>query len=189
MPSRSCVRSSGIACRPGGGGGAAEAVDAAAPRCSECAAACPVEDAPSPAAAGSRSRWRRPRTRRRRSRCPVARTARGIRQAAGRDRRQVPAGGPRQREGLRESHRLRGEAHRHRSRRHFVGLRWRRRHRRLEQRGGSVQRHAGTGAPRLHGSNRSASCGAAICCAFGAKSRRSPKNCGRARTVRSSGGG
>ena len=73
-----------------------------------------------------------------------------IRQAAGGDRREVAACRPSQREGLRESHRLRGEAHRNRSRGNFVGLRRRRRNRRLEQRGGSIQRHAGTGSPRLH---------------------------------------
>ena len=85
---------------------------------------------------------------------PFARTARGIRQAAGRDRRKVPARRPGQREGLRESHRLRGEAHWNRSRWNLVGLRWRRRNRRLEQRGGSIQRHAGTGSARRCSSHR-----------------------------------
>ena len=49
--------------------------------------------------------------------------------------RQVARCRPRHRQGLRRSHRLRGEADRHRPRRHLVGLRRRRRHRRLEQRG------------------------------------------------------
>ena len=80
-------------------------------------------------------------------------------------------------EGLRRSHRLRGEADRHRPRRHLVGLRRRRRHRRLEQRVGDVQRHARAGAARLHARTTSRSCGAATCCACGPRSRPWPGVC------------
>ena len=75
---------------------------------------------------------------------PHAVPDRGSRRAA-----DVPALRTRHGQGLRRSHRLRGEVDRHRSRRHLVRLRRRRRHRRLEQRGRDVQRDAGAGAPRL----------------------------------------
>ena len=102
-----------------------------------------------------RSGPRRPRWCDRRRGHADAREARGVRAAPRRDRSQVAGRGPRDRQGLRRSHRLCGQADWHRSRRHLVGLRRRRRHRRLEQRRRDVQRHAGDGAPRLHrGANR-----------------------------------
>ena len=71
------------------------------------------------------------------------------------DQRGLSAGAARDGQGLRRSHRLRGQAHRHRPRRHLVGLRRWRRCRRLEQRGRGVQRHARARASRLHrGTNR-----------------------------------
>ena len=124
--------------------------------------------------AGARRGPRRPRWRDRRPR--DARRRIGARSSSGGWReidRQVAGRRPRDREGLRRSHRLRGEADRHRPRRHLVGLRRRRRHRRLEQRRRDVQRDAGARAPRLHRGADRARSGAAICCACGARSRRS----------------
>ena len=106
-------------------------------------------------AAGSWPRRRRRWTRRRRcghepGRCPRTRTARGVRQAARGDQSEVAGRDTRDRQGLRRSHRLRGEAHRHRSRRHLVRLRRRRRRHGLEQRKRDVQRHARARPSRLH---------------------------------------
>ena len=64
--------------------------------------------------------------------------------------KQHPGRSARQRQRLRRSYRLCREAHRHRPRRHLVGLRRRRRRHRLERRQRDLQRHARAGPPRLH---------------------------------------
>ncbi len=125
----------------GGGGG-----EAATPR------ACPVEDPNAQPAAGRGGGGGRRRRRygHESGRCTRTRPARGVRQAARGDQSEVAGRDARDRQGLRRSHRLRGEAHRHRSRRHLVRLRRRRRRHGLEQRQRDVQRHARARPSRLY---------------------------------------
>ena len=117
--------------RGGAGGGRGRA--AAARRAAGGAGAEPVtgED-PSGravAAGGRRTRWRR--TRRRRDPAVAGAPGRSSRRQYDKRMADIDAKWPprraRDRQGLRQSHRLRRQAHRHRSRRHLVGLRRRRR--------------------------------------------------------------
>ena len=75
----------------------------------------------------------------------------------GRGRQAVPAGADGHGRRLREPHRLPGEDHRRRPRRHLVGLRRRRRRGRLERRRGDLQCHPRAGEARLRrGTDRQA---------------------------------
>ena len=80
-----------------------------------------------------------------RTRCssePIERRqTRRLPEASGRSGRDIPSSTARDRQGFRGPHRLRHQEDRHRSRRHLVGFRRRRRHRGLERRQREPQRH------------------------------------------------